>query len=103
MRHLLPLIHLTAGQVSAASGDTATALTQFAQAETEARQLGMRPVTWPACAGAADVLAATGRTAQAHHKRLAACQVIDAIAADIEDESLRAGFLRHASGRLTRS
>lgn len=103
MRHLFPLLHLTAGQVDAACGDTETALAQLAQAEIAAREMNMRPVVWSACAGAADVLAATGRTVPAHHKRLAACQVIDAIAADIEDEGLRAGFLRHADRRLPRS
>ncbi len=100
MRHLYPTIHLTAAQVSAACGDTETALAQFAQAEAEARTLEMRPAIWQACAGAASLLVAGGHSSQAASQRLAARRVIDAMAADIGDENLRAGFLRHASGQL---
>ncbi len=100
MQHLFPMIDLVAAQVSVACGDADAAQVRFDRAETGAREMGMRPVAWSACAGAADLFATTGQTSLARQKYRAACQVIDAIAADLQDDGLRAGFLRHATGRL---
>lgn len=93
-------IALVDARVSAARGDTAHALDQFARAEQRASEMKMRPIVWQARAGAAKVLAAMSRTAEADAKRQAARAMIDEIAGLFQDAELRAAFVESAMKKI---
>jgi class 3 adenylate cyclase/tetratricopeptide (TPR) repeat protein len=99
-RQVMPLVTLSAGQIHAASGISAAALQAFARAAAAAQALGMRPILWQAHAGAASLLSAQGRMAEAAAQRAAAQTVVDEIGTLFQDETLRAVYLRSASARL---
>lgn len=60
----------------------------------------MRPLVWQAHAGAAQLLAAMGRAAEADAKRQAARAMIDEIAGLFEDDNLRAAFVESARKKI---
>jgi tetratricopeptide (TPR) repeat protein len=93
MRHMYPLMRLTAGRVHSARGEDKLALAQFTLTETLAAELQMRPLLWQAQQAAADALDALGRPAEATKKRLAAQDVIQEIAGLFHEETLRRAFL----------
>jgi tetratricopeptide (TPR) repeat protein len=99
MQSYYPLIALTDGQISSASGERDEALKQFGIAESLARGMGMRPYVWQALAGAAQELSAAGRSAEAEEQRRQAFIVINEIAEKIADGELRAAFLRSAKSK----
>jgi ATP/maltotriose-dependent transcriptional regulator MalT len=99
MQHHYADIALVDARVSAARGDTAHALDQFARAEQLAIEMKMRPIVWQARAGAAKLLAAMGRAEEADAKRQAARAMIDEIAALFKDENLKAMFVESARNK----
>ncbi len=96
MCHLYPLSALIHGKVLIANGEIEAGLEALEQAESEALELGMRPIVWQARAAAADVLVTTGQTKQAEAKREAAKAMVAEIANLFEDQDLREAFLRNA-------
>ena len=100
MRHLVPEMMLAEAKVSAARGEFDRALEAFAQAETAALSMTMRPMAWQARAGAAKVLTALGRAAEAEAQRRAARAMIDEIAGLFRNESLRATYLESALKKI---
>jgi predicted ATPase/class 3 adenylate cyclase len=96
MRHLLPLTHLTQGQVWAAHGDAEAALVAFDQAEAGALALEMRPTVWQANLAAAETLEAAGRLEEAQAKRATARSTIEEIGKLLNDPTLRQAYLESA-------
>jgi ATP/maltotriose-dependent transcriptional regulator MalT len=101
MKFLYPLVAFTDAQVSAARGESEGALEQFGRAEELAAAMQMRPLVWQAQAGAAAVLSALGRAAEAEAKRRQARAVIDEIAGLFEDEKLGEMFAESALGKIS--
>ena len=100
MRHLYPLMSLANAQVSLASGDPSGALENFNQAEELASQMTMRPWTWKAQAGAAQVLAGMGRQGESDAKRSGAMATLNEMAGLFEDQEMRSMFLEDATKTL---
>jgi len=100
MAHLEPFLDWADAEISAARGDSARALEQYARAETRAAETKMRPIVWQARAGAAKVFATMGRQDEADAKRQAARAMIDEIARLFEDEKLRAAFIESAHRKV---
>jgi tetratricopeptide (TPR) repeat protein len=100
MQHLVPEVALAEGRVRAARSELDRALEQFKQAEAAALEMAMRPLVWQARAGAAKVLDALGRAAEAEAQRHEARAMIDEIAALFTDENLRAAFVESATRKL---
>ncbi len=96
MKNALPEIALAEARVSAARGDTARGLEQFARAEELAAPMSMRPIIWQARAGAAQSLAVLGRPDEAETKRQSAQAMIEEIAALFKDEKLKAMYIESA-------
>jgi class 3 adenylate cyclase/tetratricopeptide (TPR) repeat protein len=96
MKFLYPLIAFADAQVSAARGESERALEQFGRAEELAVAMQMRPLVWQAQAGAARVMSALGRAAEAKAKYRQVRAVIDEIAALFEDEMLQEMFVESA-------
>jgi class 3 adenylate cyclase/tetratricopeptide (TPR) repeat protein len=103
MRHLAPLIGFGEAQTLAAGGDLAGAVDKLGQAEALALTMHMRPMAWQAQAGAAHILAALGRTAEAHEKQQSARRIIDEIAGLFADAELRRSFVATSLARLEAS
>src|SRR5581483_7944452 len=72
MKHFYPEIDLVEGRVYAARGQSERALELFAQAESGAAAMTLRPLVWQARAEAASVLSSLGRQAEAESQRRAA-------------------------------
>ncbi|HLF28278.1 MAG TPA: adenylate/guanylate cyclase domain-containing protein [Anaerolineae bacterium] len=102
MKHLYPLVAMTDAQVSADCGETGRALEQYAQAESLAVSMQMRPIVWQARHSAAQLLSGLGRTAEAEAKRNGARTAIDEIAGLFEDQSLRERYLENMALKLDR-
>ena len=100
MRHLYPLMSLANAQVSLASGDPSGALENFNQAEELASQMTMRPWTWKAQAGAAQVLAGMGRQGESDAKRSGTMATLNEMAGLFEDQEMRSMFLEDATKTL---
>lgn len=100
MRHLYPLMSLASAQVSLATGDTTQALESFNRAEELASEMTMRPWTWKAQAGAAQVLAGLGRQEESAAKRSSALATLNEMARLFEDPKLSAMFLEDATKTL---
>jgi len=100
MRYLYPLTALAAGQVHLARNEPEQGLSAFEQAEAEARGMNMRPLLWQACNWAAQLLAVTGRKAQAQAKRDQARAMVEEIAALFQDEELRLAYQQNAIARI---
>jgi tetratricopeptide (TPR) repeat protein len=100
IRHLYPLMSLASAQVSLASGDPSGALENFNQAEELASQMTMRPWTWKAQAGAAQVLAGMGRQGESDAKRSGAMTTLNEMAGLFEDQEMRSMFLEDATKTL---
>jgi ATP/maltotriose-dependent transcriptional regulator MalT len=95
MQHVLPLTYSTLGRVLAAQGEVAQALEAFAQAESAALKLGMRPAIVQSRLAAASVLKSAGREEEANEKRVKAQATIEEIAALFQDEALRQAYLNN--------
>jgi tetratricopeptide (TPR) repeat protein len=93
MRHMYPLMRLTAGWIHSAWGDYKQALTQLELAESLAAELQMRPLLWQAQDAAASALDALGRHSEASQKRQSAQEVIQEIAGLFHDDALRQAYL----------
>jgi class 3 adenylate cyclase/tetratricopeptide (TPR) repeat protein len=100
MKHFYPEIDLVEGRVYAARGQSERALNLFAQAESGAEAMTMRPLVWQARAEAAKVLSSLGRQAEAEAQHRAAQAMLDEMAGKITDETLRSQFLESALERL---
>jgi predicted ATPase/class 3 adenylate cyclase len=100
MRHLYAFIDIHLGQVYAVRGEGERALAHFQQAETIAGEFRFRPLVWQARAGTARVLDTLGRTEEAQALRKSAQEIIEEIAAEIQDERLRRGYLQSALRKL---
>jgi len=100
MKHFYPLLSLADAQVHLASGDSRGALASFNQADDLAVELGMRPLAWQSRGGAAKVLSALGREAEASEKRAGALSLIHEIGGLFEDQSLRSMYLEDAIKKL---
>ena len=99
MAHFYPFVDMAAGSVVAASAPE-EALAHFTHAETAAAASGMRPVLWQARAGAAGVLVALGRRAEAEAKLAEARETVEEIARTFEDDTLRGLFVENAARKL---
>ena len=99
MAHFYPFVDMAAGAMAAASAPE-EALAHFAHAETAAAASGMRPVLWQVRAGAAGVLAAQGRQAEADAKLAEARETVEEIAQTFEDDTLRSLFVENAAQKL---
>ena len=100
MKHFYPLLSLADAQVRLATGDSTGALASFNRADDLAVEMGMRPLAWQSRAGAAQVLSALGRGAEASEKRAGALGLIHEIGELFEDESLRSMYLEDAIKKL---
>ena len=100
MRHFYPLIALAAAQIGAVRGETESAVEKFNQAEQLALEMCMRPIVWQARAGAAQALAASGRSGEADAKRHQARAMIDEIAGLFQDDELRNQYVESTTGKL---
>ncbi len=100
IQNLEPPVALTEAQVSAAQGETERALKEYARAEFYGLEIGLLPYVWQARAGAARLLEALGRTAEAADKRAGAQAVIDERAARLNDLELRDLFVAAAQSQL---
>ena len=100
MKHFYPLLSLADAQVRLASGDPVSTLASFNRADDLAVEMGMRPLAWQARAGAAQVLSALGREAEASEKRAGALGLIHEIGGLFEDQSLRSMYLEDAVKKL---
>ncbi len=97
MRLYYPLIAMGDARMAAGDGETNVALERFARAEGLALEMQMRPMVWQAQAGAARLLSALGRPAEAEEKRRQAQAVIAEIARMFTDQTLGAMFLASAT------
>jgi len=102
MRHLYPLVEMTAGQVFAYTGEQSQAVGAFGRAAAQADGLGMRPLGWQARVHAARSLAALGEAGAAEDQRDGARGIIDSIAADFTEGELDQAFRRHALAELAK-
>ena len=100
MKHFYPLLSLADAQVRLASGDPGSTLASFNRADDLAVEMGMRPLAWQARAGAAHVLSALGREAEASEKRAGALGLIHEIGGLFEDHSMRSMYLEDAIKKL---
>jgi DNA-binding SARP family transcriptional activator len=82
-------------------GRTEAAQTALAAVRQEAERLRVRRILWEILAAQAEIAAAQGETETAVGLRRQAEAVIQFIAEHIEEEDLRAGFLREAAVDLT--
>ena len=103
MKHLYPLVAFAEGQARAAHGELERALESFARAEAKALEMQMRPMVWQARAGAASVLSAMGREAEAQSKREEARATIEEIAGLFEDQVLQTKFVESAMEKMADS
>ena len=81
-------------------GDTAQALESFNRAEELASEMTMRPWTWKAQAGAAQVLTGMGRQGESDAKRTGAMATLNEMAGLFEDQEMRSMFLEDATKAL---
>ena len=93
MRHMMPIVKHTLGEVLAARGANAQALAAFHDAEKGALALGMLPDAWKAQLAAAEILAKEGDVAAAQAKGDQARAVVQEIAAGFTDETLKSAYL----------
>jgi len=93
MKHVMPLISLTAGKVHRALGDVEKSLQHFEAAEAEALSLNMRPIVWQARTEAAGLLKASGQHEAAAAKGNASRSVVEEIVSLFRDPDLRAAYL----------
>lgn len=100
MKHLYPEIALATAQLEIALGNPERALEEYVRAETQAMEMQMRPATWQARAGAALILSAQGKTAQAEEKQMTARAMIQEIAEQITDQRLCDLFTASAISKL---
>ena len=101
MKHFYPLVALAEGQVTAAGGDGSLALEHLARGERLALEMQMRPMVLRTRLGAAQILAASGRSSEAEAKLAEARAMIDEIGGLFEDEELRDSYLETATKKLT--
>jgi tetratricopeptide (TPR) repeat protein len=97
MKHFYPLVAFAAGEVAKAQGKVERALQHFAVADELAQAMQMRPLLLQIRLNAMKVLQAAGRDAEAQAKLLAARQVVDEMAVQIKDETLRSDYLASAA------
>lgn len=100
MKHFYPLLSLAGANLSLARDDSSGALTSFEKAESLALDMGMRGFAWQASAGAAGVLAASGRSDEAAAKKAKAVAMVNEIAGLFKDESLRAMYLEGTLAKI---
>jgi tetratricopeptide (TPR) repeat protein len=100
MQHFYPLLSLADAQVRLASRDLEGALASFNRADDLAVEMGMRPLSWQARGGAAQVLSALGREAEASEKRDGALGLIHEIGGLFEDERLASMYMEDALMKL---
>ena len=100
MRHFYPLVAFAGAQISAVRGETEPALEKFSQAEHLALEMRMRPLVWQVRAGAAQALAASGRSAEADARRHQARAMIDEIAGLFQDDGLRNQYVESTTRKL---
>ncbi|MEP7200946.1 MAG: AAA family ATPase, partial [Chloroflexota bacterium] len=106
MRNWYPSVALADAQVSAARGEWERALESYARAESDALAMQLRPAVWQARVGAAQLLAAQGRAAEAEAQSQGARAMADEIAGLFTDGELRAQFaekVRRAVGSQQRT
>ena len=101
MKHFYPLIALAEAQVTAAGGDSNLALEHLARGEQLALEMRMRPMVLQARVGAAQILAASGRSDEGEAKRAEAQAMIEEIGGLFEDQKLRDSYLGSATMKLT--
>ncbi len=100
MRHFYPLVAFADAQISAVRGETEPALEKFSQAEHLALEMRMRPLVWQVRAGAAQALAASGRSGEADARRHQARAMIDEIAGLFQDDGLRNQYVESTTRKL---
>ncbi|MBI4675455.1 MAG: hypothetical protein HY741_27740 [Chloroflexi bacterium] len=100
MRPFQAIIALADGKLQAARGLHERALELFADAETRAAALQMRPTILEAQLAAASSFTALGRTADAERKYAQAHALTNEIAALIADDGMRQAYLEQGSLRL---
>jgi ATP/maltotriose-dependent transcriptional regulator MalT len=98
MRCMMPLLDLADGQVAAAHGNVDGSLALLARSEEAACRMEMRPLVLRAQMTTADLLAAVGRDEEAERKRSEAGRTIQDIAAQLQNEDIRAAFLAGTVG-----
>jgi class 3 adenylate cyclase/tetratricopeptide (TPR) repeat protein len=103
MQHMMPITNRALGQALAVLGRYEEALPPFAEAETVAQSLGMRPDVWKAQLASADILEKAGDFDAAQVKRDQATAVIEEIAARFTDDTLRTAYLESTLKRLTKA
>lgn len=99
IRPYQPLVAIAAGKLAATRGDHTRALEFFAEAETLAAPMQLRPTILQARILAAQSLDAQGLMAEANAKRAQAVQMRDEIASLISDEAAREQFLHQTEMR----
>jgi ATP/maltotriose-dependent transcriptional regulator MalT len=99
MRPYQPLIALATGNLHAARGAHENALRSFADAETLAKELNLRPMIASARLAAARELELLGRAGEAAEKRAQAQAMLQEIADLIPDADARLAFLNSVSLR----
>ena len=100
MKHFYPLLSFADANVSLAREDSAKALESFERAESLALEMGMRGFAWQAMAGAAGVLAASGRSDEGAAKKAQAVAMVNEIAGLFEDQSLRDMYLEGTLAKI---
>ena len=103
MRYLYPFLFLVLGEVLVANGEIESGVERLERAGKEARQLGMRPVTWQAQAAAGHALASAGQKEQANKKLAEAYETAMEIGELFNDQDLRKAYQENLSRKLART
>ncbi len=101
MKHEIPSIAFTEGNLLAARGELDQALEMFEQTEELALELGLRPLVWQARASAGIALKSLGRESEALAKQDEAVAMIQEMGGLIEDEALRTKFTENTSEKIS--
>jgi tetratricopeptide (TPR) repeat protein len=100
MKFFYPMISIAEAKVSAAQGDTESALKHYKQAETLATDMGLLPAMLKARVGGLAVLTGCGRVSEAETLRQDAQAAIDGIAALFKSNDYREMYLASANEKL---
>jgi class 3 adenylate cyclase/tetratricopeptide (TPR) repeat protein len=92
----VPILALVRGEALAALGITAEAETMLRYAELGAQEQGKRPLLWRVYRAQAKFYAGQGRHDEARHAVAQGRSVVEAIAATVPDDALRAQFIQRA-------
>jgi len=100
MKFDYPLVNIVEARVSAAHGDTETALKRYREAIGQALEMKMLPSVLQARLGAAALLASCGQLSEAAELRREAQSTIDQIARLFKSEEYRKMYVESAGEKL---